>query len=257
MATPQELERVRPRLLGLIDESRIARVGVRRPRAEVIAALLELTDLCSSISDVLDSLGVGGAVPAHVLAPLAPGQRVCGPAVTVRYVPEGGSPGAHLARGSRPLLADRDLYGVAEPGDVAVFDCGGEADASVMGGLSARWARRMQVAGCIVNGGVRDIDTIRALGLPVWSRGRTPITGRHRLEAVEINGTVSIGGVQVRPGDVVAADGSGVCVIPAESVDRAMEACRAAEAAESSVTALIDAGAPIGEVTAALRPERW
>ena len=257
MATPEELAEVRPRLLGLIEESRIARVRIDRPDEAPIGALLGLEDLCSAISDVLDRLGVGGAVPAHLLRPLSPGQRVCGPAVTIRYVPHGGSPGAHHARGSRPLLADRDLYGVAQPGDVAVFDCGGWADASVMGSLSARWAQRMEIAGCIVHGGVRDIDSIRELGLPVWSRGRTPITGRYRLEAVEINGTVSIGGAQVRPGDLIAADASGVCVIPRESVAEVVAACQAADSAEAEVVALIDSGAPISQVTRALAPERW
>jgi 4-hydroxy-4-methyl-2-oxoglutarate aldolase len=257
VATADELDQIRPRLLGLIEESRISRVRFARPDNRLARTLLEIPDLCSGVSDILDALGVGGAVPAHQLAPLASGQRVCGPAVTIRYVAHGGSPGAHHARNSRPLLADRDLYGVAEPGDVAVFDCGGQTDASVMGNLSARWARRMQIAGCIVHGGVRDIDSIRATGLPVWSRGRTPITGRYRLEAVEINGTVSIGSVQVRPGDLVAADGSGVCVIPLEHAAKVVEACQEAEGAEAGLVELIDGGAPISRVIEQLRPERW
>lgn len=257
MATPEELAEVRPRLLGLIDESRITRVRIARPEAAMIHALLGLEDLCSAVSDALDSLGVGGAVPGHLLVPLTAGQRVCGPAVTIRYAPQGGSPGAHHARGSRPLLADRDLYGTAQQGDVAVFDCGGRADASVMGNLSARWARRMGIAGCVVHGGVRDVDSIRELGLPVWSRGRTPVTGRHRLEAVEINGTVSIGAAQVHPGDLITADASGVCVIPRESVAEVVAACQAADRAEAEVVALIDSGAPVSQVTRSLAPERW
>jgi 4-hydroxy-4-methyl-2-oxoglutarate aldolase len=257
VATPQELDEVRPRLLGLIDESRISQVRIARPDKRLVDALLEIPDLASGVSDILDALGVGGAVPGHRLAPLAPGMRVCGPAVTIRYVAHGGSPGAHHARESRPLLADRDLYGVAEPGDVAVFDCGGQADASVMGNLSARWARRMQIAGCVVHGGVRDVDSIRSLGLPVWSRGLTPITGRYRLEAVEINGTVSIGGVQVRPGDVVAADGSGVCIIPLEHASSVVTACQEAKRAETGLVELIDGGASISQLIQHLRPERW
>ena len=48
----------------------------------------------------------------------------------------------------------------------------------------------------------------------------TPLTGRSRLSITAINETVSCGGVRVRPGDVVVADGSGVVCIPA---DRAAE----------------------------------
>ena len=84
--------------------------------------------------------------------------------MTIRYVGRGGTPGAHYARDSRPLLADRDLYGVGQAGDVAVFDVGGAAGTSVMGNLSALLAVRLGIAGCIVDGGVRDIASIRTTG---------------------------------------------------------------------------------------------
>ena len=257
MATEEELNEVRPRLLGLIDEERIRRVSIDRPAPETVARFLRITDLTSTISDALDELGIGAAIPAHILMPLTPEQRICGPAVTIRYVGRGGTPGAHYARASRPLLADRDLYGVGRPGDVAVFDCGGAASTSVMGNLSALWALRLGIAGCIVDGGVRDIASIRASGPYVWSRGRTPTTGRHRLEAVEINGTVAICGVQVRPGDLLAADATGVCVVPFESIDDVLAHCEAAEIAEDAVTTLITSGASAADVTKALKPERW
>jgi 4-hydroxy-4-methyl-2-oxoglutarate aldolase len=257
MAAPDELDSVRDRLLGLIDESRIRAVRIRRPDPDVIARFARITDLTSTVSDAMDVLGVGSAIPAHILMPLAPGQRVCGPAVTIRYVGRGGTPGAHYARDSRPLLADRDLYGVGQAGDVAVFDCGGAAGTSVMGNLSALWAVRLGIAGCVVDGGVRDIASIRTTGPHVWSRGRTPITGRHRVEAVEINGTVAICGAQVRPGDLIAADDSGVCVIPFESASAVIERCEAAEHAEDAVTNLIKGGATPAEVIKALSPERW
>ncbi|MGA8417580.1 MAG: RraA family protein [Candidatus Dormiibacterota bacterium] len=257
MATPEELDAVRDRLLGLIDESRIRAVRIARPAPEVIARFSRITDLTSTVSDALDALGVGSAIPGHVLVPLAPGQRICGPAVTIRYAGRGGTPGAHYARDSRPLLADRDLYGVGQAGDVAVFDAGGAAGTSVMGNLSALWAVRLGIAGCIVDGGVRDIASIRTTGPHVWSRGRTPITGRHRVEAVEINGTVAICGAQVRPGDLIAADDSGVCIVPFESVDAVIAHCEAAEGAEEAVTNLIKSGAAPADVTRALSPERW
>jgi regulator of RNase E activity RraA len=52
--------------------------------------------------------------------------------------------------------------------------------------------------------------------LPVFARHMTPLTGRTRIALGAINATVSCGGVRVRPGDVVVADGSGVVCIPAE-----------------------------------------
>jgi 4-hydroxy-4-methyl-2-oxoglutarate aldolase len=257
MATQEELRRVRSHLFGLIDEERISRVDIARPSPEVLGQLLQLTDLASSVSDALDQLSDGGAVPASVLAPLSAGQRMVGPAITIRYVTQGGDVSALSRRGARAGLADRDLYNVGAPGDVAVFDCGGFVGASVMGGLSAAWAARTGIAGCVVDGAVRDVAAIRGEGVPVWSRAITPVSGKHRVEAIEINGVVSLGGATVRPGDIVVADDTGVCVIPAAQLDAVREIALAAEAAERELTQAIGSGASREEVARILRPERW
>lgn len=93
MATEQELEQVRPRLFGLIAEERIAAVDIERPDPAPLAELSKVADLSSAVSDALDQLGIGGGVGASTLAPLAPGQRVIGPAITIRYVREEESQG--------------------------------------------------------------------------------------------------------------------------------------------------------------------
>jgi regulator of RNase E activity RraA len=91
-----------------------------------------------------------------------------------------------------------------------------DAVSSVLGGKAAQAAVSAGVAAVVVDGAVRDLDEIDATGLCVWSRGSTPITGRNRLEAVEINGPVQIGAVGVEAGDVVVADRSGIVFVPAE-----------------------------------------
>ena len=257
MATEDELAKVRSRLFGLISEDRITAVEIERPSPDTLAGLDQVTDLTSSVSDVLDELGVGGGVPGSTLRPLSPGQRVIGPAITIRYVPEGGSVGSLSARGERARLADRDLYNIGRPGDVAVFDCGAFTEASVMGGLSAAWASRVEIVGCVIDGAARDVAAIRASGVPVWSRGVTPVSGKHRLEAIEINGAVRLAGITVRPGDVIVADDTGVCVIPAEHADAVTRAALEAEVAERTLTDAIAAGASAEEVAAILRPEKW
>jgi 4-hydroxy-4-methyl-2-oxoglutarate aldolase len=221
MATETELATVRDRLLGLVSEDRIARVELPRPPADVVAGFLALGDLCSSASDALDALGIGGAVGASVLAPLRPATRLCGPAITIRYGPEGGSPAALAARGERAGLAERDLYGIGRSGDVAVFDCHGYTGASVMGSLSARWARRLGIAGCVVDGAVRDVDSVLEVGVPVL------------------------------------ADATGVCVVPRERAAEVLEHARRIEAAEREVEAAIDGGADTAQIARDLRPDRW
>jgi regulator of RNase E activity RraA len=257
MATEQELSAVRPRLFGLIAEERITLVDFERPDRSLLESFMELTDLTPGVSDALDELGVGGGIGASTLVPLKDGQRVIGPAITVRYAAEGGTAGSLAARGEAARLADRDLYNVGQPGDVAVFDCGGYTDASVMGGLSAAWAKRVEMAGCVVDGAIRDAGGIRNEGLQVWARAITPVSGKHRMRAVEINGEISVAGMSVRPGDVIAADETGVCVIPAEHVEAVRDIAIEAEHAERKVVEAIGSGASPEDVAAILRPEKW
>jgi regulator of RNase E activity RraA len=75
-------------------------------------------------------------------------------------------------------------------------------------------AQRAGCGGAVVDGGYRDPGASRALGFPIWSRGVTPITGKWRLETVEINGRVRIAGVSVDAGDLVLADEAGIVFVP-------------------------------------------
>jgi 4-hydroxy-4-methyl-2-oxoglutarate aldolase len=242
VADPQELESVRPRLFGLVSEDVIRQVSIPRPPGDLSQALAKIEDVTSVVSDAMDRLGIGARMAGSSLRPLGPGQRVCGPAVTIRYTHHGGDPSAIRFRGERPRLGDRDMYALAQPGDVAVFDCAGSVGASVMGAISARWAKRFGLAGCVVDGAVRDVEGIQGLGIPVWSRGITPNSGNYRMAAVEINGTVGCAGSLVRPGDVIVADSTGVCVIPAESASAVVAEVEQILTAEESVLSAIDAG---------------
>jgi regulator of RNase E activity RraA len=72
-------------------------------------------------------------------------------------------------------------------------------------------------------GGVRDREEMEEHRFPVFARHMTPLTGRSRLAVTAVNEPVSCGGVRVRPGDVIVADGSGVVCIPAEHAARVAE----------------------------------
>lgn len=242
MATAAELASVRDRLFGLVRDDQIRQVGFARPDPEVISSFLAIEDVSSMISDAMDRLGIGGRVPASVMAPLAKGQRVCGPAITIRYAQHGGDVSGLLQRGERSGLGERDMYAVGQPGDVGVFDCGGSTLASVMGAISARWARRLGIAGCVVDGAIRDVEGVEAEGIAVWSRAVTPVSGNHRMAAIEVNGTVAVAGVVVRPGDLVVADGTGICVAPAQHVAAVLAEVRKIQAGEQAVIDAIDAG---------------
>jgi regulator of RNase E activity RraA len=242
MATSEELASVRDQLFGLVRDDQIRQVSVIRPDPAVIASFLALEDVSSMVSDAMDRLGIGGRIPGSTLRPLARGQRVCGPAVTIRYAIHGGDVSALVQRGERSRLGERDMYALAQPGDIAVFDCGGDTQGSVMGAISARWARRFGVGGCVVDGAIRDVEGIEAEGVQVWSRAVTPVSGNHRMAALEVNGTVALAGVPVAPGDLVVADSTGICVVPAAHVDVVAAEMQKIQRAEQSVIDAIEAG---------------
>lgn len=190
---------------------------------ERLEELAQVRGLSSTASDVLDELGYVLAVPASVLVPrVAPsGPAVAGYAVTLRYLPERKSP-AEIQKEptSGPRLPTGRVFEMADPGDVVVIDAAGGAPISALGGLAAVRARRVGLAAVIVDGGVRDLADIDELGLPLWSRELTPVTGNWRLGEAMINVPISCGGVQVRPRDLVVADETGICFVPEEVADR-------------------------------------
>jgi 4-hydroxy-4-methyl-2-oxoglutarate aldolase len=242
VATNEELASVRDRLFGQVREDQIRQVTADRPDPAVIAAFLAIEDVSSIVSDAMDTLGIGGRVPGSVLRPLAPRQRVCGPAITIRYARHGGDVSGVLQRGERSGLGDRDMYAIGQPGDIAVFDCGGDTHASVIGSISARWATRLRIGGCVVDGAVRDVEGIAAEGIQVWSRSVTPVSGNHSMAAIEVNGTVALAGVPVTPGDLVVADGTGICVVPARHVRAVAAEVRKIQAREQLVIDAIATG---------------
>ena len=190
-------------------------------REPIIERLLKL-DTCA-VSDGMDRLGLTGAT--YGVRPMWPCPKIVGRAVTMKIKPVGlDKPKQHL--GTLPIDA-------AQPGDVIVIDNGGRPDTSCWGGLLALAAKTKGISGVVIDGACRDIDESRELGFPVYARGAVPMTARGRIMQQSYNQEIEFAGVQVHPGDLLIADGSGVVVIPRsreEDVVREAEAVAATEA---------------------------
>ena len=76
------------------------------------------------------------------------------------------------------------------------------------------------------------------------------------MRAVEINGSVALAGLPVHPGDLIAADGSGICVVPRSAISRVLELCAESDRAERAVVDALERGASKQEVDALLAPDR-
>ena len=102
----------------------------------------------------------------------------------------------------------------AQEGDVSVIDVGGGPTA-IWGELASCSAIGKGVHGIVVDGAIRDIDDIRELKFPAFSRSLAPCAGEPKGYG-GIGIEVKVGGQQVRTGDWIIGDETGIIVVPKE-----------------------------------------
>jgi 4-hydroxy-4-methyl-2-oxoglutarate aldolase len=171
----------------------------------------------SALSDADKTLPV---VESAVRA-MIPDVRVAGPAFTVVAEDD------HL-----PVMS---ALAEAAPGDVLVIAANGGSRA-VFGELFATEARRRGLAGIVADGFCRDLRGLRRIGLPVFARGTTPRSGT-TVSRAPLGGTISCGGVEVSPGDIVFGDDDGLLVATAERIATALETAELIGRSERAILA--------------------
>ncbi len=167
--------------------------------------------------------------------------RFVGPALTVRLYPG-------------DLVDCLDALKVARAGDAIVVDAAAETETSIWGGLMAGLCLKLGVVGAVVDGAIRDIDEIRDLGFPIFSRAVVPRSTHSpyssRLEPIEVNVAITCGGSLIDPGDIILADEIGVVAVPqAEAAEVLRLALEQAER-EEATRRLIAAGKTVDELLA-------
>ena len=91
-------------------------------------------------------------------------------------------------------------------------------------------------------------DQLRSIALHPFPLQLTPMTGKYHMECAEVNGPVSLCGCLVMPGDLIVADGSGVCIVPNELVEEVLEKAEKSAAKEEEFSRILEAGGGIGEL---------
>jgi 4-hydroxy-4-methyl-2-oxoglutarate aldolase len=142
------------------------------------------------------------------LTQIVPGSRVAGPARIAR-----------CAAGDNTMVHAAIAH--ASPGDVLVLTSSEPAPVALVGELLATQAQARGVAGILVDGAVRDLDALAAIGLPIWARF-IRAQGATKGEVGELDVAVVIGGADIRPGDLVVMDCDGAMALPRESVDNVL-----------------------------------
>jgi 4-hydroxy-4-methyl-2-oxoglutarate aldolase len=162
------------------------------------------------------------------LVQVIPGSSASGPARTVRC-------------GQDDNLMVHAAVAEAEPGEVLVLTMPEPRPVALVGDLLATQILGRRVAGVLVDAAVRDVDELRALGLPIWARW-VRVRGAEKDTPGTIGEPVVVGGATIRQGDLVVMDADGVVVVEQERIDEVVAAAQAREERETEKRAKLQAG---------------
>ena len=162
------------------------------------------------------------------LQQVIPGSRACGPARTV-MCGQGDNLMVHAAM-------DR-----AQPGDVLVLTMPDPEPVALIGDLLVTQAKARGVAALLVDAAVRDVEELRALGVPVWTRW-VRVRGAVKSTVGRLDETVEVGGTPISPGDAVVLDTDGVVVVAHQRVRQVLEASHGREDKERAKRVKLQGG---------------
>lgn len=167
----------------------------------------------SEISDALDACGVEGALLN--IKPIVSGVKLIGPAYTVQY----------RSYDKKPIefeMAGNYIDHVPQH-HVIVLDNQGREDCTCWGNILTHFSLMKNISGTVVNGSVRDIDFIRQVNYPVFSRNVYMRSAKNRAYQAAEQVTLKIEGISINPGDIIFGDDLGVLVIPKHLINEVIE----------------------------------
>lgn len=192
-----------------------------RPTPEIIRQFLVPTGYITDIQ------GRRGALDCSI-KPMFEFPAFAGSAVTVKTVPDDN-------------LTVFAALEVMQPGDVLVIAIDGWTGSAVFGDLIAGMFKNIGIAAVVTDGAVRDVTGLEQVGLPVYARGLTANSSQKNGPGT-VGLEISIGGVIIRPGDIVVGDRDGVSVVPQEILPDAIEKMKAVRERERKMEAGIAKG---------------
>ncbi len=199
----------------------------------------ELRKAFSKVStpNISDAMHRKGAM--HGIRPIRSGFHMVGKALTVKTMD---------GDWAKPVEA----IDKAEPGDVLVIDAG-SGDTAVWGELATWSAKIKGLAGVVIDGAVRDLDDLLKIDFPVFCRNVSSNAGEPKGFG-EIGVEIKCGGQNVRTGDWIVGDDSGVVVIPQEIAQEIANRALDVKEHEDRIREEIKRGSSLGKV---LNVKKW
>lgn len=176
---------------------------------------------------VYEASGRAGLVDAE-FKQLVPRSRACGPARTVRC-------------GQDDNLMVHAAMAALQPGEVLVLTMPEPRPVALLGDLLLTQAIARGAVAVLVDAAVRDAEELSEMAIPVWARW---IRSRGASKDVvgELDVPVTVGGCEIRPGDLVVLDADGVTVVEAARASEVLAASLAREEKERVKRAKLEAG---------------
>lgn len=206
-------------------------------KKEIVDKFKDL-DVCC-VSDAMDRLGIPCGLEG--IKAVVSGNTICGTAFTVHYIPCGTTKGTV-----------GDFLDDVEPGQIVVIDNGGRTYCTVWGDLMSISASNRGIGGTVIDGVCRDLPVIRRLNYKIFTKGHYMVTGKDRVEVDAVNVPVSISGIQIKPGDIILGDDTGVIAIPSEAAERVLTVALEIAEKEARIEEGLAAGHSLRESRAAV-----
>ena len=161
------------------------------------------------VSDVMDRLGLPSQVLPHAIQsiPFDPSLKVAGLAFPCHVVPTSEYVEINTLLEMVDSIPANAFVAVAADSDI---------DAALWGGLMSTRAKARGAVGAVVSGGIRDFEQIAKLAFPVFGAYRCIKDIRRRGYMAKYNTIITIGGITIKPYDIIFGDANGVVVIPCE-----------------------------------------
>ena len=159
------------------------------------------------VCDALDAMGLTHQSPRVPLKPLTVAGVLVGRCKTTLW--------ADMSHADpKPYELELLAVDTCRPDDVLIAAAGGTTRSGLWGELLSTAARRSGCVGAIVDGAVRDVVKMTAMGFPIYARGTCLYDSKDRNRVIDVDVPVEIDGVRFSPGDLVLADADGVVVVP-------------------------------------------
>jgi len=195
------------------------------------------------VADILDSLGYRNQTLDASIRPLTPALKIAGRvysarAETVDAVPE------------EPYKLEIAAVEAMTRGQVLVVDVGNDKTCGFWGELLTTACLYKGIAGVVMSACTRDMWKIRDLNFPVFGIGYHPADSKGRTDIVEIDVSISIGGVRTRTNDLILGDEDGTVIIPQEVAKETLSLAAEKVSGENLVRQELASGVSMGEVFA-------